>query len=69
MLLENEPQIYLTQEKLESLLGVSLTHEQYLEVRHAVFELASIIIENRLIGASPFERCGLMTASPGPLRE
>ena len=44
---EIETQIYLTQEKLESLLGVSLTHEQYLEVRHAVFELASIIIETR----------------------
>jgi hypothetical protein len=42
---EIETQMYLTQEKLESLLGVSLTHEQYLEVRHAVFELASIIIE------------------------
>lgn len=41
----NETQIYLTQEELEEHFGFSITHEQYLEVRHAVFELASIIIE------------------------
>ena len=42
----NETQIYLTQEELEAHLGFSLTLDQYLQLRHVVFELASIIIES-----------------------
>ena len=40
-----EIEMFLTQEKIEALLGITLTQEQYLEVRNAVFELSSIIID------------------------
>ena len=42
---QEEPQIYLTKEVLEEHLGFTLTYDQYLQLRHAVFELASIIIQ------------------------
>ncbi len=40
-----EIEMFLTQEKIEALLGITLTPEQYYEVRNAVFELSSIIID------------------------
>ena len=45
MVPEIEPQIYLKKDELESLIGFTLTDDQYLQLRHVVYEIASVIME------------------------